>query len=115
MAKGSNQLDKCTPEDGITLPSHWRDWNRELSLEEYKSIPLKFEFKVDLHHIVENPVPMQPAKTRHEAFYKFYFISPNKIVLFIRTEGFDYTFCDRFCPEHLYEFTQSVSDGAMQE
>ena len=43
VAKGSNQLDKCTPEHGITLPSHWWDWNRTLSLEEFKSFPLKFD------------------------------------------------------------------------
>ena len=113
MERGDNKLDKFTPEEGISLPEHWWKWNSAVSIEEYRKMPLKLTLKIDLHHTVKDPVPMQPALTRHESYYNFYFISPGKIVLFIRTEGFDYTFCDRFCPEHYYEFTQSVKDGAL--
>ena len=115
MERGDNVIEKFVPEEGISLPEHWWDWESPVSYEEFRKMPMKLTFVVHLHHTVKDPVPMQPPKTRHESHYNFYFINPGKLVLFIRTEGFDYTFCDRFCPEHYYEFTQSVKDGAMQE
>ena len=113
MERGDNKIDKLTPKEGISLPEHWWKWNSAVSIEEFRKMPLKLTLKIDMHHTVNDPVPMQPALTRHESHYNYYFISPGKIVLFIRTEGFDYTFSDRFCPEHYYEFTQSVKDGAL--
>lgn len=36
-------------------------------------------------------------------------------MVFVRTLGFEYTFCDRFCPEQIYYYTQTVQPGAMEE
>ena len=58
---------------------------------------------------------MQPAKTRHVSKVDIYHLSPGKIMEFTRTEGFDYMFSDRFCPEAFKTWTQIVKPGAMQE
>jgi len=33
----------------------------------------------------------------------------------VRTEGFEYTFCDRFCTEQIHYYTQNIKPGALQE
>lgn len=114
-SRGHNQIDKLDPEEGNPLPDHWRDWHREIDCEEFKSLPYRQNVTMDLHHLVEDPVPLQPAKTRNRTHYQIYFLSPSKIVIFVRTEGFEYTFCDRFCPEQIYYYTQEVKPGAMEE
>ena len=96
------------------MPDHWSDWHREISCEEFKSLPYKTSFVMDMHHIVPDPIPLQPGKTRHVCYYHTYFLSPSKFLIYIRVEGFEYTFCDRFCPEHFYEFTQTIKPGAME-
>ena len=113
--RGHNQIDKLDPENGNNMPDHWFDWHREILCDEFKKLPYKQTTVMDLHHLVEDPVPLQPAKTRNRAHYSAYFLSPGKIVVFVRTEGFEYTFCDRFCPEQIYYYTQIVKPGAMDE
>ena len=97
------------------MPEHWNDWHQNVSYEQYKQMPFKLNTIIDLHHIVKEPVPMQPAETRNRCSTDVYFINPAKIVQFARTEGFDYIFCDRFCPEALQVWTQIVKPGAMEE
>jgi len=70
---------------------------------------------MDLHHTAIDPAPMQPSRTRNRAHYSIYFLSPRKIVVFVRTEGFEYTFCDRFEPEQIYYYTQTVNKDALRE
>ena len=97
------------------MPDHWFDWHRDITCDEFESLPYKQTVVMDLHHLVEDPVPLQPAKTRNRTTYQIYFLSPRKIVIFARTEGFEYTFCDRFCPEQIYYYEQTVKPGAMDE
>ena len=41
VEKGHNKVDKVTPEEGIPLPSHWNEWHRDVTFDEFKSIPHK--------------------------------------------------------------------------
>ena len=41
VTKGSNQIDKCSPKEGIAMPEHWFDWSRAITLDEFKQVPLK--------------------------------------------------------------------------
>ena len=99
IAKGHNDIDKLDPENGHEMPEHWFDWHSDISCSEFKKLPYKQTVVKDLHHTAIDPAPMQPSRTRNRAHYSIYFLSPRKIVIFVRTEGFDYTFCDRFQPE----------------
>jgi len=58
VAKGDNQMDKLEPEDGNSMPGHWFDWHRDISCEEYKTLPYKQTVVMDLHHLVAEPVPL---------------------------------------------------------
>lgn len=72
---------------------------------------------MDLEHGVLNPVPLQPAKTDEMAHYWYYVVSHEKVIVFMRSHGKGYTFCDRFHPEHYTVFTQtgsSLKDVAVQ-
>ena len=51
------------------MPDHWFEWHREISCEEYQTLPYRQNVVMDLHHIVEDPVPLQPSKTRNQALY----------------------------------------------
>ena len=41
VEKGHNKIDKITPEEGIRMPEHWSDWHRDITFEEFKSLPHK--------------------------------------------------------------------------
>ena len=89
-----------------TWPAAWSDWNTKCKVAD---LPLILEEEVDLEHVVKTPAPMQPGRTSELAEYRFYLVSNEKVIVFIRSNGRGYTFCNRFHPEQILIFTQSGS------
>ena len=57
-SRGHNQIDKIDPEDGFPMPDHFKEWHRDISFNEYKTLPYKHNLVVDLHHIPYDPIPL---------------------------------------------------------
>jgi len=75
--RGKNINQKYNPLVAPKLPEAWNDWHKELTAEEFKNIPVKSYFNVDLEHVATDPVPFQPAKTSNVIHYTSYLVSPS--------------------------------------
>ena len=116
MERQSNQIEKITPPNGVEMPGSWYDWHTEMPPEVFDNeIPLKTFLEINFKHIEPNPVPLQPPQTEHKISFSTYFISPGKIIIYWKIEGFNFMFSDRFVSECRIELTQNVQPGAMDE
>lgn len=102
LEAGNNSNLQFQPEDEWS--DVWLDWHKRC---EPKEIPLRHTQIIDLENTCANPAPLQPAKTEQLVTNELFFISNEKFYCWMRSEGRGYQFCDRFCPEVLYEVTQT--------
>ena len=110
-----SRLETFEPTECPAFPKVWNQWHVELDVKSLAKMPLKTFFKVDLTNFAKDPAPMQPKQTKNLVNHSTYLVGPNKVVIFQRSEGREYIFADRFAPEILFVFTQSVQPGIEQE
>ena len=76
-----------------------------MSIEKLRKMPMKHFFQLDATYIPENPGMMEPKLMKNILKYSTYLVSPNKVVITMRSEGREYTFCDRIAAEFIYTIT----------
>lgn len=65
---------------------------------------------IQLENACKNPAPLQPAQTHNKVTNKLFFVSNEKFVCHMISEGRGFSFCDNFSPEILYVVTQTGTD-----
>ena len=66
---------------------------------------MKTYFEIDVVNYPPKPVAMQPKSTKNLLKWSTYLISPTKVIMFMRCDGREYMFCDRFSAEYIFIFT----------
>jgi len=65
LEAGSNINLRCDPLVQNALPENWTDWNKAMTADELKNMPLRDAHEIDLDHVAVDPVPLQPASTKN--------------------------------------------------
>ena len=98
----NNEISAFNPARCPEFPKTWNAWHEPTTADRLKKMPLKLTYTVDIVNYAENPSPFQPKSTKQLMHYSIYLISPQKIIIAMRSEGRDFMFADRFVVENIY-------------